>query len=211
MTIKNSSKNCQQKLHTWGDANQVVFNASKESQHVLSLADPCGGDFKMLGVSFDVELSMAEAVEEIVIAASWKLRTLVRTRRFYTDADLIILYKAHLLSFIEYRTPALYHATRTVLNRLDDVQRHFLKDVGVDEVSALIEFHLAPLAVRRDVAMLGVIHRTVLGKGPPQFSDFSNAWDRGACMILAMIPVRPSSNDLLLVWWPSTICCHHQL
>jgi hypothetical protein len=31
-----------------------------------------------------------------------------------------------------------------------------------------MEFNLAPLAMRRDIAMLGLIHRAALGKGPPQ-------------------------------------------
>jgi len=163
---------CQSELHKWGAANQVAFDASKESQHVLSLSDPLGGPFKLLGVTFDTELSMTDAVSELVSAAGWKLRTLLRTRRFYTDADLIVLYKAHLLSFLEYRTPALYHATRTVLRRLDAVQTRFLKDIGVDEVDALVHFHLAPLGTRRDIAMLGLIHRTALGKGPTQFADY---------------------------------------
>ena len=126
----------------------------------------------MLGASFDPELSMADATEELVSAASWKLRTLIRTRRFYTHADLVVLYKAHLLSFIEYRTPAIYHATRVFLRRLDAIQSGFLKDVGVDDVTALVDFHLAPLCTRRDMAMLGVIHRTVLGNGPPQFQKY---------------------------------------
>jgi len=170
--IKNLLDNCQQELHKWGDANQVAFDAGKESQHVLSLSDPQGGNFKLLGVPFDTGLSMACAVSEIVSAAGWKLRTILRTRRFYTDADLIVFYKAHLLSYLEYRTPAIYHATRVVLTRLDAVQTRFLRDVGVDEVAAIINFRLAPLAARRDMAMLGVIHRTMLGKGPAQFSDF---------------------------------------
>ena len=145
------------------------------SRHILSFSESLGDGFKLLGVSFDEELTMDEAVSEIVSAAGWKMKTLVRTRRFYTDADLIILYKAHLLSFLEYRTPAVYHATKKVLNRLDAIQTRFLKDVGVDEITALSEFNLAPLAMRRDVAMLGLIHRTVLGKGPVQFKEFSSA------------------------------------
>ena len=100
-------------------ANQVASDATKESRHIVSLSEASGNGFKMLGVSFDEQLTMSEAVGEIVAAAGWKLRTLLRTRRFYTDADLIGLYKAHLLSFLEYRTPAVYHATRAVL----DVQR----------------------------------------------------------------------------------------
>ena len=90
----------------------------------------------------------------------------------YSDADLVLFYKSHLLSFLEYRTPAIYHATRAVLSRLDAVQSRFLRDIGVDDISALVTFHLAPLATRRDIAMLGLIHRTILGKGPSQFSAF---------------------------------------
>ena len=45
----------------------------------------------------------------------------------------------------------------------------FLADAGVAEVSALVTFNLAPLETRRDMAMLGLIHRTMLGKGPVQF------------------------------------------
>ena len=35
----------------------------------------------------------------------------------------------------------------------------------------MVNLKLAPLASRRDIAMLGVIHRTVLGEGPPQLRD----------------------------------------
>ena len=170
--IKKALTNCQLELHKWGAANRVAFDPSKESQHILSLSDPDGSVFKLLGVPFDAALSMGQAVSEMVASAGWKLRTLLRTKRFYTDSDLIVLYKAHLLSFLEYRTPAIYHATRAVLRRLDAVQRNFLRDVGVDDITALVHFHLAPLSTRRDIAMLGLIHRTVLAEGPRQFSDF---------------------------------------
>ena len=33
-------------------------------------------------------------------------------------------------------------------------------------------FNLAPLSTRRDIAMLGLVHRTVLGKGPKHFQKF---------------------------------------
>ena len=69
---------------------------------------------------------MADAISDIVSAAGWKPRTLLRTRRFYTDSDLIVLYKAHLLSYLEYRTPGIYHVTRAVINWLDADQSRFL-------------------------------------------------------------------------------------
>ena len=41
-----------------------------------------------------------------------------------------------------------------------------LKQNGITEIDALTSFHLAPLASRRNMAMLGAIHRAVLGEGP---------------------------------------------
>ena len=170
-SVQKSLELCQSELHRWGKANQVAFDAGKESQHILSTTDSVGESFWMLGVVFDCELIMADAVAELVSDASWKLRTLIRTRRFYTDADLILLYKSHLLSYLEYRTPAIYHATRNVLEKLDAVQTRFLRSVGVDDATALLEFNLAPLCMRRDIAMLGMLHRAALGEGPPQLKE----------------------------------------
>ena len=56
-----------------------------------------------------------------------------------------------------------------MLDKLDAVQTRFLRDAGVDEVEALMHFNLAPLSLRRDIAVLGVVHRAALGEGPPQF------------------------------------------
>jgi hypothetical protein len=115
---------------------------------------------------------MEAAVNEVVVEAGWKLKMVIRTKRFYTDGELIVLYKTHLLAYIEYRTPAVYHATREILARLDRVQTKFLQDVGIGATEALIQFNLAPLSTRRDIAMLGVIHRSKLGKGPRHFRNF---------------------------------------
>ena len=75
----------------------------------------------------------------------------------------MLLYKAQLLSYVEYRTPAVYHASSSVLAPIDGIQRRFLRETCVTDEQALFVFNLAPLSVRRDIAMLGVIHRTVLG------------------------------------------------
>jgi hypothetical protein len=170
--ILNSLTLCQEELHDWGKANQVAFDPGKEGFYILSNSEAYGDDFKILGVEFDTSLTMRNAVDGLVGDAGWKLRMLTRTRRFYTDAELIVLYKSHMLSFVEYRTPAIYHASRDILRRLDRVQSKFLEDAGADEVTALLEFNLAPLASRRDIAMLGLLHRTMLGKGPPHFKKY---------------------------------------
>jgi hypothetical protein len=167
--ILESLRLSQTELHGWGKANQIEFEAGKESMHILSSSEGYGKKFKMLGVVFDVPLTMRQAVDELVTEAGWKLKMLIRTRRFYTNAELVVLYKSHLLSFLEYRSPAIYHAKREVLWRLDRIQSKFLDDAGLNEADALMEFNLAPLSARRDIAMMGVIHRAVLRKGPPHF------------------------------------------
>jgi hypothetical protein len=161
---------CQTGLHAWGRASQVAFDPSKESKHVISAEDPEGPNFKLLGINFDCAIEMTDAIGDVVNEAGWKLKTLLR-RRFYCDVELVLMYKSHLLSYLEYRTPAIYHAKRDALSRLDNVQQRFLRDAGIDDLSALMNFNLAPLATRRDIAMLGLIQRTVLNKGPPHFRE----------------------------------------
>ena len=107
---------------------------------------------------------MAEAARGLANEAGWKLQTMLRSSRFHHDAQLMDVYKSRLLSYMEYRTAALYHATDTVLRPLDAIQPRFLRALGCSELEALMVFNLAPLAARRDMAMLGMMHRTALGE-----------------------------------------------
>ena len=59
-----------------------------------------------------------------------------------------------------------------MLKPLDQLQERFLNNAGLSNLQALMVFNLAPLTTRRDVAMLGLIHRTVLKKGPAQFQHY---------------------------------------
>ena len=47
-TILTDMDSCQVELHSWGRANQVVFEASKESEHILSRKSPYGEPFVLL-------------------------------------------------------------------------------------------------------------------------------------------------------------------
>ena len=166
---------CQASLHRWGGANQVTFDPGKESFHVLHRRFPHGGAFKLLGVTFDEKLTMELAINEISAKAHSRVDALLRGRCFFPLCSMARMYKMQVLSFIEAASPALYHAPNFFLSRLDGVQDHFLSELGVDTRDALLNFNLAPLAPRRDMAMLGLIHRTVLGEGPVQFQEFFRA------------------------------------
>ena len=163
---------CQKELHKWGKANKVKFDAGKEHKLILNRRKPHGHCFVLLGVDFDTKLLMSDTVHKLANDCRWKVKAILRTRRFNTGVDLINLYKAQVLSLIEYRTAAIYHACETSLGELQNVQDRVLEAVGATAVDALLNFRLAPLRVRRDIALLGLIHRTVLGDGPKQFQKF---------------------------------------
>ena len=115
---------------------------------------------------------MQNELHHLVGKVRWKNQSILRCQRFFGIYDLINVYKSQVLSYIEYRTPGVYHACNSHLDRLDATQTRFLKELGVSETEALMNFGLAPLRLRRDIAMLGVIHRSVLGKGPAHFRTF---------------------------------------
>ena len=171
VSVLADAKKCQTELHKWGRANQVSFDPAKESVHIVSHAQRHGDPFKLLGICFDCKLRMDLAVRDVVSQASWKLTTILRTRRFHGVSQLVQVYKSKVLSFVEYRTPAVYHAAKTTLAGIDAVQRRFLRECGLSDEEALLHFNLAPLETRRDIAMLGLIHRSVLGGGPRHFAN----------------------------------------
>ena len=103
-------------------------------------------------------------------------RSLVKNLRFFSIPEIFVLYKAQVLSYIESRTPGLYHAAPSVLDRIDRVQRRFLRVVGFTELEALELYRLAPLPCRRDMAMLGVLHKISLGLAPSQLAALFLQW-----------------------------------
>ena len=82
---------------------------------------PVGDGFALLGVEFDEQLSMQKEIDELANRCHWKLRTLFRSQRFFTEEQLVQQYKTHVLPFLEHSTAAVYHATTTLLETLERV------------------------------------------------------------------------------------------
>ena len=51
----------------------------------------------------------------------------------------------------------------TLLDKIEQVQRHFLSRHQVDEKVAFLDHNFAPTRLRRNIAILGLIHKRVLG------------------------------------------------
>ena len=54
---------------------------------------------------------------------------------------------------------------------IDRIQRRFLREIGLSDVEALLDYRLAPLDVRRDIATLGLLHRVNLGLVSEQMAE----------------------------------------
>ena len=164
--VMSQLRRCQFELHEWGAANCVTFDSAKESFHIISRNSSFGSSFRFLGVQYDLQLSMQEAVHECSVEGHWRLSSLLRSRRFFSLRDLALHYKSQILSFVEYRTPAITHAATSHLTCLDSVQKRFLRNVGLSSFEALQLLNLAPLSTRRDIANLGIIFRATSKRGP---------------------------------------------
>jgi hypothetical protein len=115
---------------------------------------------------------MDEAVDAIIQRARPKCKALLRTRSFYNTVDMILQFKTHILGILESNVGGIYHATSTVLAPLDRIATRFVHELNLEVDFAFLHFNLAPLSLRRDIAMLGFLHKTNLPRGHPHIQDF---------------------------------------
>ena len=47
------------------------------------------------------------------------------------------------------------------------MQKRFLDEIGLDQTEAFLEHNIAPLQLRRNIGMLGFLHKVVLGLAHP--------------------------------------------
>ncbi len=171
-------KKCQTEVHAWGQGNRVIFDEGKESFHILHRTRGQGGNFTILGTEFDVALYMHDAAHKVSTEAGWRLKTLLRTRRYHNLREMVNLYKAQILSYIESRTVGLHHAAPTTLLCIDRVQRRFLREMRLTEREALADWNLAPLPCRRAIAMLGLLYRIAMRQAPTPLCELFQREDR---------------------------------
>ena len=75
----------------------------------------------------------------------------------------------HVWGIMATHNGAIFHASSYLLQKLDDAQRHFLEELGMSEAIAFCEHNFAPPSLRRDIGVLGLLQKRVLGKAHPIF------------------------------------------
>ena len=90
---------------------------------------------------------------------------------FYSRRELFQQYKTHILPLLETANGAIYHASTTVLRPIDNIYTSFLHATHTTELDAFLTHNLAPPTLRRDISLLGLLHKINLGKAHPDFND----------------------------------------
>ena len=160
---------CRTRVHKWGHTNRVAFDPSKEHTLIIHPIHGDGDAVKLLGCLIDAKLIMRQCVDALLSRARPKIKAILRTRRHYSVKDLIGQFKTHVWGLLEYQTGAYFHASSYLLKKFDSAQRGFLEELQVDEATAFIAHNFAPPTLRRNIGILGLLHKRVLGKAHPVF------------------------------------------
>jgi len=117
---------CKKRVHEWGKANRVTFDAGKERLIVLHPTEFHGESFKLLGCMIDPDLRMHSAIDQVLGRIRPKSTAILRTRAYYDVPNLIQQYKTHIWGLVEGNCGAYFHTASSLLNKIGQVQRRFL-------------------------------------------------------------------------------------
>ena len=73
-------------------------------------------------------------------------------------------------------------AFESSVKEIDHLQSGFIRDIRITEEMAFLEFNFATLCLRRDIGILGFLHKRVLGECHPgviallPYSGLVNGW-----------------------------------
>ena len=115
---------------------------------MLHPSEGYGDSFKLLGCMIDVDLRMHSAIDQILGKIRPKITAILRTRGYYSTADLLLQFKTHIWGLMEMNIGVLFHAARSLLNKLDDAQDHFLRELGLPPAQAFGNYNFAPSCLR---------------------------------------------------------------
>jgi hypothetical protein len=145
---------------------------------ILHPSETHGECFKLLGCMIDLDLRMHSEIDQLLSKIRPKCTAILRTRAYYGVPDLISQYKTHIWGLVECNCGAYFHAANTLLAKIAQVQRSFLTKLDVTEKVAFLEFNFAPTGLRRDIAILGLLHKRVIGQSHPTFEKLLPFWSQ---------------------------------
>ena len=167
---------CETRVHKWGKQNRVSFDAAKEHTAILHASQWHGETFKFLGCMVDPETRMHSAVEQVLSKIRPKITVILRTRGYYSTSNLIFQFKTHIWGLIEINMGGYFHAASSLLEKIDKAQNRFLRELELTPEYAFLEHAFAPPSLRRNIGVLGFLHKRVLGKCHPSTAKLLPFW-----------------------------------
>lgn len=169
-------------VHQWGRRNRVTFEESKEACAVIHPSDGEGEAFKILGCLFDVKLSMELEIQRVFSKVRPKIMTMLRTSHIYSIEAMMGQFKTHIWGYFEYAAGCILHVPDSVLFRFDQLQQKFIDHLGISAEDAFLQHNFAPITLRRDIAMLGFLHKRILSECHPKIESvfprrLADQWD----------------------------------
>ena len=76
-------------------------------------------------------------------------------------------YKTHIWELIECHAGAFFHVVSSLLLKIAQVQESFLHKLDLSNRDAFLKFNFAPTILRRNIGVLGFLHKRVLGLSHP--------------------------------------------
>ena len=162
---------CRVRVHHWGGINRVAFDPGKEHIVVLHPRDGSGDPFKLLGLMVDVKLLMNQAIEKILSQIRLKIKAILRTKPYYSVKELVGQFKTHIWGIIEIHNEGIFQVSESLLKKLANVQHSFLDELGIEAEEAFLKFNFAPPVLRRNIGVLGLLQKRVLGLAHPIFHE----------------------------------------
>lgn len=158
----------------WGRLNLVQFNPTKTqvcaftAKKIPFVVSPsfestpltAAANIGILGVDISSGVQFRGHIEGKAKLASKKLGVLNKSRRYFTPAHRLQLYKAQVRPHVEYCSHLYAGAPQYQLLPLDRIQRRATRIIDCQELS----HRLDPLALRRDVASLCILYRLYHGE-----------------------------------------------
>ena len=165
----------------WGVHNLVDFNASKTQAILISNRHntppsnisfdnknvPFSPSIEILGITINSKLNWNDHVMSIAKKAASKMGVLYRAKHYFTDHQLLIIYKSHVRSQMEYNSHLFAGCGEGALNSLDSIQKQFIKLINNPSLTD----SLPALSVRRDVSCLCLFYRYFHGNCSDEISS----------------------------------------
>lgn len=154
--------------------------------------------YTYLGIRLDSRLTMKNHLDHLYRAATSMVFSLSHIRKYIDTNTAILIFKAHILSRIEYGNVLCIGANNTELERLQKLINKglricLLKPCDANVYNMHIEAKLFPQSIRRNIALMKLMFGITLDENPNVSSAGERVRTRGDDHSKIMIPFPRSS------------------